>query len=708
MQFAITIFISAFLLFQVQPIIARYILPWFGGSPAVWSTCMLFFQVGLLIGYSYAHLISRYLETKKQVIVHFILLCLSLLFLPVTPGDALKPDDVFSPAFDIIFLLLSTVGIPYILVSATGPLLQQWFGQKYQDKSPYRLYSLSNIGSLLGLLTYPFIVEPNLGLNTQTIFWSAGYCVFILTCGWTGVTIYKSVANAPSFSGSEDAVLAEEDEMRLIDPLLWIIFSACGSVLLLAATNFICQDVAVIPFFWILPLSLYLITFIIAFDSPRWYMRWFWLPGLVLIIPVVFSMLEGHYRFIYADLTQQILIYLGGLFLAVMVCHGEMVRLKPPAKHITFFYLMVSTGGAIGGCFVTFIAPRIFSDFWEWPLGLILALLLAGASFIRRPGFDIPEFVLQRLPKPKFPAWIPVAGAVFLLVGGSVYFCMKIPRLTDIFSSGVLENNRNFYGVIRIIESDRGNSLHRYKMYHGQINHGIQLQNPEMMREPTTYFSIHSGIGLAIRRHPKRLNNQGLHMGVIGLGSGTIGVYCNPEDKFVYYEIDPDVERLARRYFTYLNDGGKRIEVVLGDGRIALERELKEQGSRKYDILAVDAFSGDAIPVHLLTREAFELYFKHLKKDGVLAIQVTNMYVDMKPLVYNMAKMFKRDTLFVRESADRSIGVKYSAWVLISNNQKFLQHPRVLAHTDPWPDDISEKEVVWTDDYSNLVELLKD
>ncbi|MDM8524430.1 fused MFS/spermidine synthase [Desulfococcaceae bacterium HSG8] len=669
---------------------------------------MLFFQVGLLVGYSYAHIISKYLETRKQVIVHFILLGLSLLLLPITPSEALKPDDVDSPATDIILLLLSTVGIPYILVSSTGPLLQQWFDKKYPGKSPYRLYSLSNIGSLLALLTYPFIVEPNLGLNTQTIFWSIGYGVFILTCGWAGMTLYKSLSNlSPTLKKAESAE-EKEQKMSLSDPLLWIAFSACGSTLLLAATNFICQDVAVIPFFWIIPLSLYLTTFIIAFDSPRWYIRWIWIPAMALIIPKIFEMLKLHYALDRAGLMEQIITYLGGMFLAVMVCHGEMVRLKPPAKHLTFFYLMVSLGGAIGGCFVTFIAPEIFSDFWEWPIGLVLTLLLAGVSFLRKPGFDIPAFISSKLPESRLPAWVFPACIATFLVGGSVYFGLKITQFQDSFSEGLLANNRNFYGVIRVIESGKGSSLHRYKMYHGQINHGIQFQDPRKMRKPTTYFSSHSGIGLAIRRHPKRLNNQGIHLGIIGLGSGTIGSYCKPKDKFVFYEIDPDVERIARQYFTYLNDGGKQIEVILGDGRISMERELKEQGSRKFDILAIDAFSGDAIPIHLLTQEAFELYFQHLNSDGVLAVHISNKYVELEPLIYNMAKKFNMGTVLVKKGKNRSKGIKSSTWVLISDNQEFMQHPRVLAYVDPWPIVVQQKKIIWTDDYSNLVEFLEE
>jgi len=699
-----TIFISAFLLFQVQPIIARYILPWFGGSPAVWSTSMLFFQVGLLVGYTYAHLISKYLETRKQVILHFILLGISLLMLPITPSEGFKPDSVDSPAIDIIFLLLSTVGIPYILISSTGPLLQQWFSKKYPDKSPYRLYSLSNLGSLLALLTYPFIVEPNLGLNTQTLFWSIGYGVFIIMCGWTGMTIYKSVSNLPE--SLKKIKYIEEQKMSLWDPLLWIAFSASGSILLLAATNFICQDVAVIPFFWIIPLSLYLITFIIAFDSPRWYIRWIWIPALLLVIPQIFGMLDDHYNSGHPEFIEQIIIYFGGMFIALMVAHGEMVRLKPSTKHLTFFYLMVSLGGAIGGTFVTFVAPNIFSDFWEWPIGFILVFLLAGISLIRKPGFDIPIYIRTKLPKTKLPRWLLTFSIVIFLLIGSVYLGFKILKFQDSFSKNVLVSTRNFYGVIRVIESHKGKSTHKYNMHHGQIRHGLQLQDPKKMRIPTSYFSRKSGIGLAIEKHPKRLNGQEIHVGIIGLGAGNIGAYLSKKDKFIYYEIDPDVERIARKYFTYLNDGGEQIEVILGDGRISMERELKEQGSRKFDILAIDAFSGDAIPIHLLTKEAFELYFKHLNNNGILAVQITNRYLELKPLMYNVAKKFNKKAVFIRNRKKSSKGISSSSWVLISNNQSFFQNAKVKKHIKPWSSFAKEKKTIWTDDYSNLVEYL--
>ena len=707
MIYAIAIFFSAFLLFQIQPLIARFILPWNGGTQAVWSTCLLFFQVGLLLGYSYAHLISKYLSPRKQIGTHLLLLGLSLFLMPIIPDAANKPTDANSPVLGIIMLLLTTVGLPYILISSTAPLLQKWFENTYPLKSPYRLYALSNLGSLLGLLTYPFLIEPNLGLNTQAIVWSIGYGFAFCTCGCAGWALYKSSPKNLAPHQVAPSTLNASNKMNLLDPFLWIALSACGSVILLAATNFICQDVAVIPFLWILPLSLYLITFIIAFDNPRWYVRWFWIPALILIVPKIFELLELHYALKDVDLTVQMATYLGGMFIASMVCHGEIVRLKPSTKHLTFFYLMVSTGGALGGIFVTLVAPRIFSDFWEWPLGLVTTMLLAAMSFLRKPAIQT-SWVHRYFPVNKPILKHTLAFCTVLMMAGiPLYFGMKIPELVKEFSDGVLANNRNFYGVIRVIESGKGTSTHRYKLYHGQINHGIQFQYPDMMREPTTYYSEHSGIGLAIRRHPKRLNDQGIKLGVVGLGSGTIATYFKPEDLFVYYEIDPDVELLARKYFTYLNDVGDHMEVVLGDGRISLEREFKNTGSRHFDILAVDAFSGDAIPIHLLTREAFELYLKHLNPDGILAIHISNLHFNLDPLIHHLGKEFEMSSILVEESSDRSNGIKRSSWVLLTNNQLFLQHYRVQAYVTPWPKEVLDSKILWTDDYSNVVELLK-
>jgi len=696
MKFAITTFISAFLLFQVQPMLAKYILPWFGGSPTVWSTCMLFFQFGLLIGYSYAHILSKFFDSKKQVIIHFTILIISLLLMPITPSESLKPDSVSSPIWDIIILLGSTVGFPYVMVSSTGPLLQHWFSKKFTDKSPYRLYALSNLGSLLGLLSYPFLFEPNFGLYSQTIGWSIGYGVFILFCGWSGIELYKTVQNV-----SEKIKLETKDNSNpigFIKPILWLCLSAIGSILLLATTNFVCQDVAVIPFLWIVPLALYLITFIIAFDSPRWYIRWIWMPLLFVAVCGVFYLLVEKPEFEGTKIVELLVMYFGAMFVATLVCHGEMVRLKPSSKHLTFFYIMVSLGGALGGCFVTFVAPELFVGFWEFPIAFVLTLIFSAIAFILSPGA-------------KTPKWIPyTVGAIMFT--SAMYFNYHILHFVSDFKDNVLESRRNFYGVLRVLETDKESPSHYYKLYHGRINHGMQFRDSVSQQWSTSYFSPHSGIGIALRMHHKKEKqkagiNEGMNVGMIGMGTGTVATYCTPLDKHTYYEINPEVDYLAKKYFTYLSNAGDNVNVVLGDGRIELERAFRTSGSKKFDVLAVDAFSGDAIPIHLLTKEAFQLYFNHLNEDGILAIHISNLYFELEPLVYNMAGVFQTHIAKFKNKKDRSLGIKSATWILLTKNRAFMEHPRVKKHFAEWDEGVGTNPVIWTDDYSDVITLLK-
>lgn len=655
---------------------------------------MLFFQVGLLLGYAYAHLLSNTLSPKRQAYVHVPLLLLSLFLLPITPGDHLKPTDGSSPELGVILLLLSTVGIPYMIVSSTGPLLQHWFSRSYPDRSPYRLYSLSNVGSLLGLITYPFIVEPNMGVGSQTILWSVGYACFVLVCTASAVLVARIATKEP-----EPLPTQPKEPQRaytLGNLCLWLLLSASGSVLLLSATNFVCQNVAVIPFLWVLPLSLYLISFIICFDNSHWYKRRIWLSAFILIVPVIFIFLNNHYNLDLAGIGTQIAVYIGGMFIACMVCHGELVRLKPPSQHLTLFYLTISFGGALGGVFVTFIAPQIFSDYWEFPLIFILTLTVAAWLVL----FKDKRLKIFRIP-------LTSAMVAVLLVLG-----MFMNSFQARFHEGVLATTRNFYGVMRVIESGSNDSRPPHiKMYHGGINHGLQAIDPDREFYPSSYYAAHSGVGLAIRRHPIRTrqrdgSTEGFHIGIVGLGAGALSAYQGENDRYRYYELDPDVEMLARDHFSYLERGGDNTEVIIGDARISLERELRESGSQKFDILVVDAFSGDAIPIHLLTLEAFDLYRQHLKPDGIIAIHISNKFFDLQPLIYGTAKEIEMEPLVVLRDRDSSRLIKRSRWTLLSNNAEFLIHPRVLAYIDEWPEDIEERQQVWTDDFANVLDLL--
>ncbi len=698
MSFALTIFISSFFLFQIQPVIARYILPWYGGSPTVWSTCMLFFQLGLLVGYIYAHLLARYLKQHQQVILHAALLLLSLLSLPITPDPALKPAGGEDPIWGIIHLLFLTVGAPYVLISSTGPLLQHWYRQKYADRSPYRLYALSNFASLLGLLSYPFLVEPNMVLGSQTFFWSCGYLAFFVACLWSGGSLFWGKKSRDSTPASKETTSTPAGEQTSTRPLLWLGLSACASVLFLAITSKTTQDVSVIPFLWVVPLSLYLCTLIVAFDSPRWYRRRLWIPAFLLSCGLLTYLLHSNTEL---HILWTIFCYNLALFCIVMVCHGELARSKPPAGQLTYFYLMTSLGGALGGAFVSFVATKIFPAYWELQVGIGAACFLVGFALFRLSGKKT-----ERWYRPAQCGW----GA-YTLVILSFLFVGMLEMEED-----ALTTRRNFYGVLRVYEQDKGEKRHRRKLYNGQINHGLQLLHPLEKDRIVSYYSDESGLGLVFRCHPKRQlegeraeeteQNHNLRVGVIGLGIGVIASRGKPGDSFRFYEINPEVVQVADEFFTVLKESKSATEVIVGDGRISLERELAAQGSMQFDILAVDAFSGDAIPVHLLTQEAFELYFKHLRSDGILALHISNRHIDLKPVLYSLTDRMEIPALLIKNDRQPEAFIKGSEWVLVTRNQEFFRVPEVFYAMEIWPVDIRD-DIVWTDDYSSLVNLLK-
>ena len=695
--YAVAIFLSAFLLFQVEPIIARYILPWFGGTPAVWTTCMLFFQVFLLAGYAYAHLLAKSLAPRYQALVHLSLVVCSLALLPITPGDIWKPDGTENPMLAIILLLVVTIGVPFLLVSASGPLLQYWFSRVHPTVSPYRLYALSNLGSLLGLVSYPFVVEPRLGLSTQTVYWSAGYGLYAVMCAWGAIPLFRFATRNGSSGNPEPEYLASK-KPRLPESLLTLALAACGSVVLLASTNQICRDIAVIPFLWILPLSLYLISFILCFDHPRWYNRRVWVPVLLTSLSAVAYLLNQDYAETEMNLYLQIFIYSAALFACCMACHGELVRLKPSAGYLTSFYLMVALGGALGGVFVNLAAPLLFKGYWEFHVGLVATMILLGLCLYR------PRDPLQS-PRVWWSGGILWVGAIVALAG-------VLGLHVHSQQESTILTQRNFYGVLRVIETDKGTKFASRFLYHGRISHGRQFLTPERHSYPTAYYGPFSGISLAISRHPERLRlnkledgarQGGLRVGNIGLGVGTMATYSKPGDTYRFYEINPDVERIAREYFTFLKDAKGTQQVVLGDGRISLERELANNARQQFDILAVDAFSGDGIPVHLLTREAFALYWEHLGPDGILALHITNRHFDLSPVVRALARESGKRALRIKDVADRERGNNYSEWVLVTSNQIFLKDPFVNFRIQPWP---TLSEILWTDDYSNLFQVV--
>lgn len=693
MPYAITIFVSAFLLFQVQPIIARFILPWYGGSPAVWSTSLLFFQVFLLMGYAYAHFIVRRLHTRQQVILHLALLGIALLLMPITPADALKPGGEDNPLLGILWLLGSTVGFPYLMISATGPLLQHWFDQTYHGKSPYRLYALSNLGSLLGLLTYPFLFERLFELPDQTLIWSASFGFFVVLCGWAGIVLFKAAPTRPE----PKATAEPKNTFGFRRPAMWVGLAACGSTMLLATTNKLTQDVAVVPFLWVLPLSLYLLTFIIAFDSPRWYRRGLWIPLFVISAGLMAHLLNQDYNLNEWEIVYQVAAYSIGLFCICLVCHGEMVRLKPDPSHLTWFYLLVATGGALGGLFVNFVAPALFPGFWEFHIGLLITFCLCGYVIFKYNSWQ-PARLVKRL---------AVTGWIFLTINLAGFLYWHI----DSYREGLVKVSRNFYGVLRVYELGAGSEYHLKALHHGRINHGLQFMAPAEEFTATSYYNAGSGIGRAIDYFPNRINRTldqtrqtvSLRIGILGLGVGTIAAYCKPGDYFRFYELNPSVVTIAETDFSFLSYNGCDYDIVIGDGRISLERELAAGQAQKFDILAIDAFSGDAIPVHLLTLEAFEMYFRHLHADGIVAVHITNQHLDLRPVVFALARQLGKEMVLIK-SRKFGEGIKSATWCLLTNNSAFLSQSTIGRHL---VGSLERDSVIWTDNYSNLFQVLK-
>jgi len=789
--FCVSVATSAFLLFQVQPVIGKCILPWFGSSPGVLATCMLFFQLLLLVGYAYAHFIVSRLASRRQALVHGSLLLLALLALPIAPDPSWKPVDAAAPAGRILLVLAASVGLPYLLLSATGPLLQGWFARLHPGRSPYRLYALSNAGSLLALLSYPFLIEPVLRLTDQTTVWSLGYALFAVlgcACAWVFMRGAPALPQAAAIAGAPPTA-----RPRFRQIAMWLSLSACGSGLLLATTNQMCLDVAVVPFLWIVPLCLYLLSFILCFDSDRWYIRPLFFALLPIVIINVVRLLYGG---VHLGLVDQIGGYSLALFVCCMCSHGELARLRPAPRHLTLFYLILSIGGAAGGLFVAIVAPSIFTGFYEYHILLaVCAAFMAGIA-LRAPSgaargswrpflsalcslIGLGALVygsllamassswLDSTSSTKtlalFQTWKGQMGTVLLVLGGLLLVHAELQRRTGehglipwwgsrrrlrvFFVRGTLvlgvavlagslvwivrederrhvHRDRNFYGMLAIREYSAGHTEHAWELKHGRIRHGEQLkQQPDW---PTSYYGPRSGIGLALRLHPRRLQDSGpFRVGVIGLGTGTMAAYANAHvdprattsryvqvrrplhpDVMRFYEINPMVSTWAEEKFTFLRDArarGADVRTLLGDARIVLERQLVQSEAQAFDVLAVDAFSSDAIPIHLLTKEALVTYWRHLREDGILALHVSNRFLDLKPVVRRLAEDLGHDVLYIKNKDRDSRHVDSASWMLMTSNDVFLRQEAV--HHDER--DVPPPGPLWTDDFSSLFELIK-
>jgi hypothetical protein len=682
--YAATIFLSAFLLFQVQPLIAKIILPWFGGSASVWSAAMLFFQVSLLAGYAYAHFLIGRLSSRRQMQVHGALLLVSLGLLPILPNPSWKPEAVGDPTARILILLAVTIGLPYFLLSSTSPLLQAWYVRHTGSKFPYRLFALSNFGSLLGLLSFPFLVEPNLTSRQQAWGWSGIYVAFVLLCGSAAL-----ISRDERFPQDSDADESIED--ALVDPapasprpdwrelVLWVSLAACASVLLVSITNHLSQNVAPIPLLWVIPLALYLFSFILCFENDKIYQRW-------LFVPLLAPLLGFMAYYIYADsgnthIRRIIPLFAAGLFVSCMVCHGELAKRKPAAQHLTLFYLMVALGGALGGVVVALVAPHVFRAYWELPLGLIGCALLTVIG-------------LWEVGIPRIGPW-PLR----------LVLCVGLGALSGYLFRHEFEKERgyrlivrNFYGVLQVSDDDPDTYALR-NLTHGTINHGSQLLNPELRYTTTSYYGETSGVGRAIRA----IHELGpARIGSIGLGAGVLSNYGRAGDYLRIYEINPLVPGIAQTQFSFYPHSAADKAILMGDARLTLER----QETQNFDILSVDAFSSDAIPIHLLTRQALALYFRHLKPDGILALHISNRYLDLAPVCAAGAAYFHKEARTVSDDGEGGSYLSSSTWVLVTSHPQWFD-ASAFSGADITPTPLKAGFRPWTDDYSNIVQILR-
>lgn len=669
MQYAATIFLSSFLLFLVQPLIARLILPWFGGSAAVWTTCMLFFQALLLAGYAYAHFLNKLNSRIVQAVIHSVLLAAAVATLPIAPGEAWKPMGTEEPLAYIVRLLGAAVGLPYLLLASTSPLIQAWFARARPGADPYRLFALSNFASLAALIGYPFLVEPNLASGEQVSLWSWLFAVFALA----------SAAVAWATPGQKIALAAvtPAEPPRPGALAMWLALSATGSVLLLAVTNHLTQNVASVPLLWLAPLTLYLLSFILTFGGERWYRpAYLWALVLASLGAMAWLLADPEFHF---DLPVQLAVFLSGLFIGCLFCHGELYRMRPAPSRLTTFYLAVSTGGALGGLLVAVVAPLVFDAYYELGLGLVALAVLAALRF--SPLGAVPRYM----------ALVAVAG----VAGAAAYEAYR-------YQQDVRLSTRSFYGVLRVKEYAPGGDDHVKRLVHGAIMHGEQHMSEKHRRFITTYYQPSAGIGAAI--HAKQEGAPQVRVGVIGLGTGTLAAYGRRGDEFRFYDIDRRVMEIAKSEFTFLDDSEARVELVLGDARLTLEREPPQA----FDVLAVDAFSSDAIPVHLITREALGVYLRHVKPDGIVAFHVSNRFLDLIPVVARLAREEGVHAALVTDDPPEGDDSHRSRsdWVLVSRSPQALEHPTIQDAGAVEPPERPEWRA-WTDDYSNLVQILR-
>ncbi|MBS0288655.1 MAG: fused MFS/spermidine synthase [Proteobacteria bacterium] len=663
--YGLGIFLSAFLLFLIQPLIAKVMLPLFGGSGFVWMATILFFQAVLLLGYGYAYVLAHYFSEQKQAWIHLLLIGCSLFFIPIALHDAFSQDLL--PPWDVLHLLSSSVLLPCVIISASSPLLQHWYCQLKDTPFPYRFYAVSNAGSLLGLLGYPFLVEPLLGLTVQRLGWSLLYGVYLFLC----VLCLSKLFNINRIEKVASVVLKP---VQWNYQLKWTVLTFTSSALLLSLTQFLVQNVMNLPLLWVLPLSLYLISYIATFSKSKPYDRDYWSVSFIIwLILFLWLLYRSELGGINAVIVVHALLYSG-----CMVCHGELVKLKPPAQTLTLFYLYIALGGVLGGIFSNIVALLFFVNWWDLyvPLllinGIIVVFLYKTAAIKSKLGWSY--FILAL-------SIISLMALIMVMVRNFYFPAQKL-----------VAQFRNPYGMIKVLDAPNGDRA----LMHGMVVHGLQFAAPRSQL-PNSYYGLTSGAGLAF----EFLRNQArpLKVGIIGLGGGVLATYGRDKDIFTFYEIDKDIKTVALNYFTFIKQSKASIDIHLGDARLLLEHEVPQ----KFDLLVIDAFNGDAIPSHLLTKEAMKSYQQHLAKNGIIAFHTSNTYLNLLPVTKALAIEAGCQHYWIISAKNANTGLLEATWALISCDSAFdvwLQ-ARITIH---------EKQFtprLWRDDFSTILPLLK-
>jgi hypothetical protein len=670
--YAVTIFLGAFLLFQIQPLMGKFIIPWYGGLPSAWTGCLIFFQAGLLGGYLYAHLLVRHLAPRSQAILHTLLLVACLALLPIAPGSQWKPAPGTHSMSGIFLLLGATVGLPYLLLASTGPMTQAWFHRSFPTGAPYRLFALSNLGSMLGLLSYPFFFEPWFTRTMQGWIWAAGFAVFVVSCSLCAFSSAAGVAQ-------QDAPAAAGAPPGAIQRFLWVALPACASLLLLSVTNQLCQGMPSVPFLWTVPLSLYLLSFIVCFEWPRLYGRSFFIVALALSLAGVCYLLRLDTN---ATALLQIVGYSAALFVCCMVCHGELALAKPDPSRLTAFYLAVAAGGALGGAFVGLAAPRIFDDFSELQWGFFLCAAFVLLALFTQVGSPLRHGK---------PVWVWL-----VLASGAALLGIDLTREHSPLVQFTVSSTRDFFGVLKLFEAPSNKPRGRVRLLgNGGIIHGFQWIEPESLRSLLTgYYGKGTGLDDAVQLVRPR---GAIRAGFVGLGVGTAAGWGRAGDEFRFYEINPGVVRIAREQFTFLRDSLAAVEIVEGDARLSLEAEPDQH----FDLLVLDAFTGDSIPIHLLTAEAFALYRKHLEDPGVLAVHVSNKNLELAPVVHQLGAATGMASVDRLTENDLARGVSAAQWVLLSAT------PGLFDGLPGHPSSPATRAALWTDDYANVLSIVR-